>query len=425
MGRLRAKQDYESLRNAQIARNKAILESHGLSQNAREIPAIVSSSKSISRVKRPTSGLGSPIRRSGRLGGKSSDPLEDMRDHSEVGEKRLSLDGFKSEEEAKIFENKAGRQTENSKELIVTKSRKRAKELKPDLATPLRRSHRLNGNNEISDSSPPEDLSEVVQARSTDSCRSAGDAKTCEDSAISDYESIRNARISANMAKMASLGLDRGLKELQNIILSSAKTYKKTKKPKMDLGTPRRRSDRLKGKPADSNASSPEDLYLERSERSLSVKRRLRLFSNLERCRSKERGSIYDPVLGICCHFCRQKKLCGEEDCKRCGDSDINQPCIGKTECSVCHSPKGVLCRACLKVRYGEEMEEVKKKKDWMCPHCTEEKGINPYWICNSSLCLKKRKMAPTGIAIYQARAEGYESVAHLIMDKLKQKAVR
>lgn len=23
------------------------------------------------------------------------------------------------------------------------------------------------------------------------------------------------------------------------------------------------------------------------------------------RCTSKDRGSIYDPVLGICCHFCR------------------------------------------------------------------------------------------------------------------------
>lgn len=83
------------------------------------------------------------------------------------------------------------------------------------------------------------------------------------------------------------------------------------------------------------------------------------------------------------------------------------------------------------------EMEEVRAKKDWMCPHCIEEKGINPYWICNrqahstdgitepadpvvlhslnpyklkmpkldSSLCLKKRKMAPTGIAIYQGES--------------------
>ncbi|RVX17920.1 hypothetical protein CK203_004179 [Vitis vinifera] len=106
-----------------------------------------------------------------------------------------------------------------------------------------------------------------------------------------------------------------------------------------------------------------------------------------------------------------QKKLCGEEGCKRCGNLDIDEPCIGKTDCSVCHSSNGVLCRACLKVRYGEEMDEVRANKNWMCPHCIEEKGINPKWICNSSFCLKKRRMAPTGIAIFRAREMGYKSV--------------
>lgn len=26
---------------------------------------------------------------------------------------------------------------------------------------------------------------------------------------------------------------------------------------------------------------------------------------------------------------CRQKKLCGEEDCKRCGNCDVDEPCLG------------------------------------------------------------------------------------------------
>ncbi|KAG9147431.1 hypothetical protein Leryth_026153, partial [Lithospermum erythrorhizon] len=46
----------------------------------------------------------------------------------------------------------------------------------------------------------------------------------------------------------------------------------------------------------------------------------------------------------------------------------------------------------CLKVRYGEELEEVRADKQWACPHCIDEKGTKPYWICNSSLCLQKRK---------------------------------
>ncbi|XP_072973680.1 uncharacterized protein [Typha angustifolia] len=266
-------------------------------------------------------------------------------------------------------------------------------------------------------------------------------------SAKYDYERLRNARISENKARMESLGIHRSADELSLILSStqsadgSSSTLKRNKKVRNLEDTPLRRSDRLKGLFQDPDASS----HVRRSDRlkgktveldavSIQVPARKRATNIiyavrrrllLGRCESKGRGSIYDPVLGICCHFCRQKKLCGEEDCKRCGDGDVNQPCIGKTECSVCHSSNGILCRACLKVRYGEEMEEVRMKKDWTCPHCTEEKGINKFWICNSSLCLKKRKMVPTGIAIYQAREQGYKSVAHLLMDKLKHEAIQ
>ncbi|KAG5037311.1 hypothetical protein JHK86_018151 [Glycine max] len=52
-----------------------------------------------------------------------------------------------------------------------------------------------------------------------------------------------------------------------------------------------------------------------------------------------------------------QKKLCGEEDCKRCGNFDVKEPCL--------------------------EIEQVRKNKGWMCPHCIEAKEINPHWICN------------------------------------------
>lgn len=51
------------------------------------------------------------------------------------------------------------------------------------------------------------------------------------------------------------------------------------------------------------------------------------------------------------------------------------------TLCAEIKDPKNILrtfhCYALL------EMEEVRQRKDWMCPHCIEEKGINPYWICN------------------------------------------
>ncbi|KAI3499700.1 hypothetical protein L1887_35505 [Cichorium endivia] len=256
--------------------------------------------------------------------------------------------------------------------------------------------------------------------------------------AKSDYEDMRNARISENQARLASLGLQKTLSELR-LITTPAKSPKR-KWAKVDYSSvPLRRSNRLKQvNPNSSDGSvgrslkflpdSPNDDDSEEKEKRPAnnplVDWRLcrsAEVSSERRCMSKGRGSVYDPVFGICCHFCRQKKLCGEEDCKRCNDLDVDQPCLGKTDCSVCHSTNGVLCRACLKVRYGEEMEEVRNNKEWKCPHCIEEEGSKPYWICNSSFCLKKRKMVPTGIAIYKAREMGYESVAHFLMDKLQE----
>ena len=78
------------------------------------------------------------------------------------------------------------------------------------------------------------------------------------------------------------------------------------------------------------------------------------------RCDSQGRGSLYDSKAGkfkaqgsywhtallhstgrclvligcahagITCHFCRQKKLCGEPDCPRCSERNPELQCIGK-----------------------------------------------------------------------------------------------
>eukprot|EP00798_Chlamydomonas_sp_ICE-L_P029546 gene29546-5895_t len=129
----------------------------------------------------------------------------------------------------------------------------------------------------------------------------------------------------------------------------------------------------------------------------------------MHRCNSQGRGSVYDSHVGITCHFCRQKKLCGEENCPRCQNRDANQECIGKTDCSRCHAAFGRFCRACLLIRYGSEMECVRKQMadgTWLCPHCYEEENPDAGWMCNSSICMKKRGLRPTGIAIYDAQAQ-------------------
>lgn len=36
-------------------------------------------------------------------------------------------------------------------------------------------------------------------------------------------------------------------------------------------------------------------------------------------------------------------------------------------------------------------------------------------WICNSSICMTRRGLKPTGIAIYDAQRKGFASVAHYV----------
>ena len=36
-------------------------------------------------------------------------------------------------------------------------------------------------------------------------------------------------------------------------------------------------------------------------------------------------------------------------------------------------------------------------------------------WICNSSICMTRRGMKPTGIAIFEAQQNGFPSVAHFV----------
>jgi hypothetical protein len=160
----------------------------------------------------------------------------------------------------------------------------------------------------------------------------------------SDYEDLRNARILENKARMASLGLHKTVSELRSIT-SSGKPAKPTtdirkycKKDytitplrrsgrlKQTTSTPHvrvrpnrislRRSDRLRGKEGKVGGVSEEsDEESEESSPHRPANKPLVKVGGLElqlspeysarRCDSKGRGSVYDPVFGICCHFCR------------------------------------------------------------------------------------------------------------------------
>nr|ACL54473.1 unknown [Zea mays] len=104
----------------------------------------------------------------------------------------------------------------------------------------------------------------------------------------------------------------------------------------------------------------------------------------------KDGKRIYDQVRGQTCHQCRQKTL-GHH-----------------TSCCKCQIVQGQFCGDCLYMRYGENVLEVKKNPNWICPVC---RGI-----CNCSLCRTKKGWFPTGSAYRKAIGLGYKSVAHFLI---------
>ena len=76
-------------------------------------------------------------------------------------------------------------------------------------------------------------------------------------------------------------------------------------------------------------------------------------------------------------------------------------------------------------IRYGGKLEEVREEMSagtWLCPHCYEDEHPEEHWICNSSICMTRRGLRPTGIAIYDAIEQGSKSVGHLLQSQLRKK---
>ncbi|KAL6637710.1 hypothetical protein ACP70R_025282 [Stipagrostis hirtigluma subsp. patula] len=253
-----------------------------------------------------------------------------------------------------------------------------------------------------------------------------------------DYESLREARISENKARMEMLGLRRAKKELADMISASTPARRPWTHKQYAIGPPRR-SPRLNKQPVQHKAlplagclGKVIAMPVEGSEKleknaAAVVDEEMVPAPQESRCDDEVSGAVGDRVLGIICQFCRHSKSCGEEDCKRCEEGDLNQPCIGKKDCSSCHSSNALMCHACLKVRYGEvlaEIGEVMKNTNWMCSHCIEVKVSTDSGHA-TVLHLLEEKIEATGPSInyHDAREQVYQSVVHLLVDSLKRQA--
>ncbi|KZS98679.1 hypothetical protein SISNIDRAFT_481388 [Sistotremastrum niveocremeum HHB9708] len=109
------------------------------------------------------------------------------------------------------------------------------------------------------------------------------------------------------------------------------------------------------------------------------------------------------------CHQCSKK---------RDGELEIVCTYIGKTLC------RSKYCKACLKNRYGQTLEDIKTagipndRKAieghtrtlgyiWRCPKCND--------CCNCKMCRKKAGLGPTGNLLFAAKRKGLDSAADML----------
>ncbi|MCO5599416.1 hypothetical protein L7F22_053519 [Adiantum nelumboides] len=102
-------------------------------------------------------------------------------------------------------------------------------------------------------------------------------------------------------------------------------------------------------------------------------------------------GRVYDSVLGVTCHWCRQKTVENHVFCCHCTIS---------------------FCGGCLKNRHGEDIEvEMKDDVQWTCPRCRGGCGPGCDNCCNCGPCRKAQGMEPTGLLVHKARTHGFTNV--------------
>ena len=117
-------------------------------------------------------------------------------------------------------------------------------------------------------------------------------------------------------------------------------------------------------------------------------------------------------------HMCRlalQATLCQAQSVFGNRQKTVDQktycPCYNSTKRIVGGKGRGFWCGSCLYIRMGENIHEVRQRRDWRCPCCRD--------ICNCSgaNCLRaRRNLAVTNQLIHEATKQGFKSVGSQVL---------
>lgn len=118
-------------------------------------------------------------------------------------------------------------------------------------------------------------------------------------------------------------------------------------------------------------------------------------------------GASFRPAVS-----CQAQSVCGDR--QKTVDQKTYCPCYNSTKRIVGGKGRGFWCGSCLYIRMGENIHEVRQRRDWRCPCCRD--------ICNCSgaNCLRaRRNLAVTNQLIHEATKQGFKSVGSSILTPL------
>ncbi|PNW75556.1 hypothetical protein CHLRE_12g531350v5 [Chlamydomonas reinhardtii] len=119
----------------------------------------------------------------------------------------------------------------------------------------------------------------------------------------------------------------------------------------------------------------------------------------------KQGGKLYDSATGVTCHWCRQKTVDRKVTC--------THPACGRTRMPYS------FCERCLWNRHGEDVVAAEASGSWVCPPCRGSCGRGCVVCCNCGPCRTKMDLPPTGQVKKHVKELGYTNAHDWLVGKI------